>query len=126
MLSGLYNNNYEFHLTSDHLVILVEMVHDARIIPIYASADAARASHTPAVITPWLGDSVAWWEGDTLVVDSIAFNDQTWLDKGGYFTSDRKRVIERFNAHCHLGGHARAQARGRLEHGDCRGIFLDV
>lgn len=70
MLNGLYNNNYEFHLTSDHLVIEVEMVHDARIIPIYASAAMARASHKPAAITPWLGDSVAWWEGDTLVAET--------------------------------------------------------
>jgi hypothetical protein len=42
------------------------------------------------------GHSVGRWEGDTLVVDAIAFNDQTWLDKGGYFSSDKKRVIERF------------------------------
>jgi hypothetical protein len=70
MLNGLYNNNYEFHLTPDYLVIMVEMVHDARIIPIYASAEAARAAHKPAVIKPWLGDSVAWWEGDTLVSET--------------------------------------------------------
>lgn len=70
MLNGLYNNNYEFRLTSDHLVILVEMVHDARIIPIYGSAEQARASHKPAVIKPWLGDSVAWWEGDTLIAET--------------------------------------------------------
>lgn len=74
MLSGLYNNNYEFHLTPDYLVILVEMVHDARIIPIYASAAEARAAHKPAVIKPWLGDSVAWWEGDTLVSETRNVN----------------------------------------------------
>ena len=70
MLNGLYNNNYEFHLTSDHLVIAVEMVHDARIIPIFASATEARAAHKPAVIQQWLGDTVAWWEGDTLVAET--------------------------------------------------------
>ena len=74
MLNGLYNNNYEFHLTSNYLVILVEMVHDARIIPIYASADQARAAHKPAVIKPWLGDSVAWWDGDTLVSETRNVN----------------------------------------------------
>jgi hypothetical protein len=42
------------------------------------------------------GHSVGRWEGDTLVIDSIAFNDLTWLDKGGYFHSDQMRVIERF------------------------------
>jgi hypothetical protein len=46
------------------------MVHDARIIPIYGSAEQARASHKPAAIKPWLGDSVAWWEGDTLVAET--------------------------------------------------------
>ena len=51
-------------------MILVEMVHDARIIPIYASAEQARAAHKPAVIKPWLGDTVAWWEGDTLVAET--------------------------------------------------------
>lgn len=74
MLSGLYNNFYEFHLTKDYLVIEVEMVHDARIYPIYASAEKARASHKPAVIKPWLGDSVAWWEGDTLVAETRNVN----------------------------------------------------
>ena len=52
-------------------MILVEMAHDARIIPIFDTAQRARASHKPAAITPWLGDSVAWWEGDTLVVHTI-------------------------------------------------------
>ena len=42
------------------------------------------------------GHSVGHWEGDTLVVDSIAFNDLTWLDRGGYFHSDEMHVIERF------------------------------
>ena len=74
MLNGLYNNNYEFHLTSDYLVIEVEMVHDARIIPIYASAATAHAAHKPAAIKPWLGDSVAWWEGDTLVAETRNVN----------------------------------------------------
>lgn len=74
MLSGLYNNYYEFHLTKDYLVLEVEMVHDARIYPIYPTAAEARAHHKPAVITPWLGDSVAWWEGDTLVAETTHLN----------------------------------------------------
>lgn len=71
MLDGLYNNNYEFHLTDDHFVINVEMVHDARIIRIYASAQEARDAHKPDAIMPWLGDTVAWWEGDTLVAETV-------------------------------------------------------
>jgi hypothetical protein len=41
------------------------------------------------------GHSVGRWEGDTLVIDSIAFNDLTWLERGGYFHSDKMRVVER-------------------------------
>lgn len=100
MLSGLYNNNYEFHLTSNYLVILVEMVHDARIIPIYASAAEARASHKPAVIKPWLGDSVAWWEGDTLVSETRNVNPiqssrtQTPLSPEGAVTERFTRIAD--------------------------------
>lgn len=100
MLSGLYNNNYEFHLTSDYLVILVEMVHDARIIPIYASAAEARAAHKPAVIKPWLGDSVAWWEGDTLVSETRNVNPiqssrtQTPLSPEGTVTERFTRIAD--------------------------------
>ena len=68
MLNTLYNNDYKFVLTKDHLAIDVEMAHDVRIIPIFASAQKAKASHGP--IQRWLGDSVAWWQGDTLVVES--------------------------------------------------------
>lgn len=71
MLDGLYNNNYEFHLTDNYFVINVEMVHDARIIPIYDSVDEARAAHKPDAIMPWLGDTVAWWDGDTLVAETV-------------------------------------------------------
>lgn len=100
MLNGLYNNNYEFHLTNDHLVILVEMVHDARIIPIYASADKARAAHKPNVITPWLGDSVAWWDGDTLVSETRNVNPiqtartQTPLSPKGVVTERFTRIAD--------------------------------
>ena len=100
MLSGLYNNNYEFHLTQGYLVILVEMVHDARIIPIYVSAEQARASHKPAVIKPWLGDSVAWWEGDTLVSETRNVNPiqtsrtQTPLSPEGTVTERFTRIAD--------------------------------
>ncbi len=53
--------------------------------------------HDPvrAIDVTFYGDSVGKWEGDTLVIDTVGFNDETWLDKGGFFTSDQKRVIER-------------------------------
>lgn len=100
MLNGLYNNNYGFRLTADHLVIEVEMVHDARIIPIYESAEKARASHKPAAIMQWLGDSVAWWEGDTLVSETRnvhpvqAARTQTPLSPQGTVTERFTRIGE--------------------------------
>src|ERR1700761_5449642 len=70
MLNALYNNNYSFFVTPGYFVIDLEMNHDLRIAPIYASAKEARAHHNPPVIRPWLGDSVAWWEGDTMVMET--------------------------------------------------------
>jgi len=44
----------------------------------------------------WTGDSTAKWEGDTMVVDTIGFNDRTWLDDTGKPHSDQMHVIERY------------------------------
>jgi hypothetical protein len=63
-----------------------------RIIPTDGRA------HNPdnALTTTYMGYTVGKWEGDTLVLDSIAFNDYTWLARGGFFHSDKMRVIEKF------------------------------
>ena len=55
-------------------------------------------AHDPdqTLTTRYMGYTVGHWEGDTLVLDSIAFNDYTWLARGGFFHSDKMRVIERF------------------------------
>jgi len=45
----------------------------------------------------WKGESIGHWEGDTLVVDTIGFNDTSWLDIGGYFHSENMHVIERLH-----------------------------
>ncbi len=44
----------------------------------------------------WMGHSVGRWEGDTLVIDVTALNDQTWFDRVGDFHSDQLHVVERF------------------------------
>jgi len=44
----------------------------------------------------YLGDTVGRWEGDTLVLDAVAFSDATWLGRGGFFHSDQMHVVERF------------------------------
>lgn len=95
MLSAGYNNNYQFVQTQDHLMILVEMAHDARIIPIFDTAERAKASHKPAVITPWLGDSVAWWEGDTLVAETTGVNPKQGAT-AAFRLSPTGKVTERF------------------------------
>ena len=44
----------------------------------------------------WLGDAVGHWEGDTLVVDSVGFNDRTWLDDAGHPHTERLHVVEKY------------------------------
>jgi hypothetical protein len=83
-----YNNNYEIVQTPDSVMILVEMVHDARLIRIGPNA----APHPPQHIRPWMGDSIARWEGDTLVVETTNFHPQQ-VFRGA---SDNLKVIERF------------------------------
>ena len=85
MLPALYNNMKQIVQTKDHVMILIEMVHDARIIRL-------NAEHDPPEIRKWLGDSVGHWEGDTLVVDTTNFTDQPAL--GG--ASRNLHVVERF------------------------------
>jgi hypothetical protein len=59
-----YNNNYTIVQTPDHVMIMTEMIHDARIIRLGAT------KHVPARVQPWFGDSIGHWEGDTLVVET--------------------------------------------------------
>jgi len=60
MMGTLYNSSYQFVQTDDYVVIHVEMVHEARVIPIFDDADQARANRRPAEHEPWFGDSVGW------------------------------------------------------------------
>ena len=66
MLPVMYNSYYQIVQSPGYVMILVEMVHDARIIRI---GDA----HHPATIPKWMGDSIGRWEGDTLVVQTTNF-----------------------------------------------------
>ncbi len=71
MGSTLYNNNIQLVQTPTHLMLLAEMIHEVRVIPIFKTAAEAKAGHGPAVISKWFGDSVAWYEGDTLVIETV-------------------------------------------------------
>jgi hypothetical protein len=54
-----------------------------------------RRAHPKELDLTWMGDSIGWWEGDTLVVDTIGLNDKTWLDQVGHPHSDALHVVER-------------------------------
>ena len=66
MMPVMYNNNYQIVQTPDHIMILVEMAHDARIIPMNAQHAAAYPK--------WMGDSIGRWEGDTLIIETDHYN----------------------------------------------------
>jgi hypothetical protein len=80
-----YNNLHKIVQTRDSVMILTEMVHDARVVRM-------NAQHLPKTIRQWMGDSVGHWEGDTLVVDTTNFNDKTRF-RG---STENLHVIERF------------------------------
>jgi hypothetical protein len=84
LLPGVYNNNVQFVQTRDHVAIVSEMIHDARIVPIDGRPHGA--------IRRWMGDSRGHWEGRTLVVDTINFTDKTEF-RGA---SDHLHLVERF------------------------------
>ncbi len=86
MLPQVYNNNYQIFQTPNHVVILAEMIHDARIIPLDGRP------HLPSSVRQWMGDSVGRWEGDTLVVETTNFTDKTNYRGSG----ENLRLVERF------------------------------
>ena len=86
MLPGAYNNNYQIVQGPGYVAILVEMIHDARIIPIDGGP------HLPSGVHQWLGDSRGHWEGDTLVVETTNFNNKTNF-RGA---SEMMKLTERF------------------------------
>ena len=88
MNSVLYNNMYQIVQTEDYVMILVEMVHDARVIPI-------NGDHRPKAIEQWMGDSIGWWDGDTLVVETVNLHPQQKARMMASL-SDQGRIIEKF------------------------------
>ncbi len=86
MLPSAYNNNYQIVQTPGYVVILIEMIHDVRVIPLDGRP------HLPSNVRQWLGDSRGHWEGNTLVVDTTNFTSKT-----RFRGSDQNlHLIERF------------------------------
>jgi hypothetical protein len=86
MLPANYNSNYQIVQTPNYVAIVVEMIHDARIIPLDGSP------HPPKNVRLLMGDPRGHWEGNTLVVETTNFSDKTNF-RGA---SENLRVIERF------------------------------
>jgi len=92
MQPNLDNNLYQIVQTPATIVIMSEFNHDARMIRM-------NGTHSPAVITSWLGDSVGRWEHDTLVIETTNFSQRSALRLGGrhlFLVSPQTIVIERF------------------------------
>jgi hypothetical protein len=86
LMNSLYNNNFQIVQSPTDVIIVAEMVHDARIIKL-------QPQHDTATLNKYMGDSIGWWEGDTLVVETVNINPNT----GSMVRlSDEGKVIERF------------------------------
>ncbi len=72
------------------ITILYEYAHTNRFI--YTN----NTPHPRGPIEWWMGDARGRWDGDTLVVDNVHFNDQTWFDEAGNFHSEDLHVVERY------------------------------
>jgi hypothetical protein len=85
MLAGAYNNNYQIVQTKDYVMILVEMLHDVRIIPL-------GMPKLPDGIHQVLGSSRGHWQGETLVVETTNFTERTAFQG----SSEKMHLTERF------------------------------
>jgi len=86
MMPTAYNNNVRIVQSPGYVTILIEMIHDARVIPLDGS------SHITSSVRQWRGDSRGHWEADTLVVETTNFTGKTAFRGSG----EKMRVIERF------------------------------
>jgi hypothetical protein len=80
---------FQIAQTQKQVTILYEYVHAVRNIFL-------GSPHIKGPIDWWMGDSRGRWEGNTLVVDVVHFNDETWFDRAGNFHSDALHVVERY------------------------------
>jgi hypothetical protein len=97
MFPAGYNNAYQIVQTPGYVVILYEMIHETRVIPLDGRP------HLPASLRQWNGDSRGHWEGNTLVVDTTNYNGKGWISTSaaggrikGIHQSEALHVVERF------------------------------
>ena len=87
MLPSFYNNNYQIVQGPGYVAIMVEMIHDVRMIP------TDGRPHLPSNVRLWMGDPRGHWEGNTLVVDTTNFTEKTAF-RG---SSENLHLVERFS-----------------------------
>jgi len=92
LTNAMYNNNIQIVVTPDHVMLDIEMNHDARIVRIKKPGEDEK--RLPDNIEQWFGDSIGWWEGDTLVVETR--NPHQLQARGRVPLSKQGKVIERF------------------------------
>jgi hypothetical protein len=90
MMPGFYNHNYHILQIPGYVVIYVEMIHDARIIPLDGRP------HADSGIRQWLGDSRGHWEGDTLVVETTNFIPVNGRALTVFGAGETTEIVERF------------------------------
>jgi hypothetical protein len=92
LTNAMYNNNIRIVQTPDHVMLEIEMNHDARIVRIQKPGETEK--RLPDNIEQWFGDSIGWWEGDTLVVETR--NTHPLQARGRVPLSKQGKVVERF------------------------------
>lgn len=88
MLGAGYNNYYQIVQSPTHVAVNMEMRHDSRMVQI------TNRPHLPSNVHLWLGDPIGRWEGDTFVIDSTNFREDSPVARGG---SAKAHLIERFS-----------------------------
>jgi hypothetical protein len=86
MMPGPYNSNYQILQIPGYVVIFIEMIHEARMIPLDGRP------HLPSSVRQWMGDPRGHWDGNTLVVDTTNFTDKTRF----HGASENLHLVERF------------------------------
>jgi hypothetical protein len=85
---------YPFRIvtTPTHVFMLYEAMHEFRQV----FMDGRKHPPADELENNWHGHSIGWWERDTLVVDTVGFNDRTWFDNNGHPHSEKMHTVERY------------------------------
>jgi hypothetical protein len=99
-LPRVYLHPFPMEIVQTPAEILILFEYDSLRHPIYVDG----RGHDETLGPQWMGDAIGHWDGDTLVVDSVNFNDKSWVDRVGHPHSDKLHLVERFKRfdHNHL------------------------